>query len=169
MPTIKPFLSIPLTVSQHFGERPDYYRKYGLAGHNGLDLHAPTGTKLYSPMDVWGHLITEGKFVIFPYPHQVWSGYGAAWRLDFNWGKGNVTQMTFGHLQNRNKSLDNKAIVAGTQIAETDNTGDSSAPHLHITIKNVINGIVAETQNGFKGAIDPLPFLKDLGFKFTNA
>jgi len=31
-------------VSQWFGEHPDWYAPYGMAGHNGLDYAAPLGT-----------------------------------------------------------------------------------------------------------------------------
>ncbi len=49
----------PARVTQHFHERPDYYRKYGMKSHGGVDLTGPRPgllVPLYAPI--------EGKVVI---------------------------------------------------------------------------------------------------------
>jgi murein DD-endopeptidase MepM/ murein hydrolase activator NlpD len=168
----------PMTVTQFFGERPAYYKKYGLAGHNGLDIRAKTGTRLWAMLPgVWELLTEKAWKYVRPWNPQGWYGYGAGWILNFGEGNGRVKRITFAHLQNRKKAFDGQNVPLYGQntnapivMAETDNTGDSNAPHLHITVKQLMNGIVQNAGNGFKGAIDPLPWLKhELGIQFTNA
>jgi len=38
-------------ITQDFGERPWFYKKYGHNGHNGEDYRAPSGTRLFAPHD----------------------------------------------------------------------------------------------------------------------
>src|SRR3954447_7133484 len=44
----------PLRITQHFGQRPRYYARYDLAGHDGLDLTgsvAGVSVPVYAPFD----------------------------------------------------------------------------------------------------------------------
>ena len=38
-------------ITQKFGERPEYYKKFGLPGHEGIDFQAPEGSEIYSVAD----------------------------------------------------------------------------------------------------------------------
>lgn len=152
---------IPMRITQLFGKNPQIYKQFGLAGHNGLDIGTPTGTKLYAMLPGTYHLLSDlrsGK----------WYGYGAAWRMVTAATKAGLRQeWTFAHLQNRKKEFDNKVVKEGTLIAECDNTGFSTGPHLHIGLRILKNGQIQNYNNGYKGAIDPLPELKRIGFKFV--
>ena len=35
-----------VSITQYFGENPAAYARFGLAGHNGVDLAMPVGTPL---------------------------------------------------------------------------------------------------------------------------
>lgn len=157
-----------MRVTQFFGANPKYYARYGHKGHNGLDIACPTGTKFYAMLPGVWRLLTQG-FVNTKTKKFVYTGYGAAWRLYFGTGPTSGEEWTFAHLQNRVKSNDGKNLPEGKLMSETDNTGDSTGPHLHITRKIIKNGKVQNYNNGFAGAVDPLPVMKAWGIKFTNA
>jgi murein DD-endopeptidase MepM/ murein hydrolase activator NlpD len=99
----------------------------------------------------------------------IWTGYGAAWRLYFSLGNWRGQEWTFGHCQNRQKQYEGKNLGEGVCLGQTDNTGDSTGPHLHIGVKLIQNGKILNPYNGFGGSVDPLPIMKKLGMKFTNA
>lgn len=157
----------PMKITQLFGARPEYYAKYGMKGHNGLDIVnavSPTkGTPMFSMLPGVWHLLNDYTTVA---GIRRYYGYGAAWRLHFDNGKF-IEEWTFGHLQNRKTQYDGKNIAEGIQVSELDNTGDSTGSHLHIGLRLLKNGQVQNYNNGFKGSIDPLPALKKLGFKFS--
>jgi murein DD-endopeptidase MepM/ murein hydrolase activator NlpD len=163
-------LPIPLVVTQRFGLNPQKYAQFGLKGHNGIDLRCPSGTLFVAMLPGVWHLLDDGywKKTIFG-KKWVWTGYGAAWRLDFNEGNGRVKQFTFAHLMNRDKGQNGQNRPAGIAMAHTDNTGFSTGPHLHIGLREFQNGHLLNYTNGFKGAIDPAPFLKSIGLSFTYA
>lgn len=159
-----------ILITQRFAERPWHYSRYGLAGHNGLDFIClyPDGRKVVHPVlwsmlpGVW-HLISERNW------RGQWVGYGAAWRLDVGLAEGRVEEWTFGHLQNRRKEYDNRNIGVNVRMGEMDNTGDSTGEHCHITLRyRNAQGQIENWGNGFHGAVDPLPRLKELGMKFKN-
>jgi len=115
-------------ITQHFGENPAMYQKFGLAGHNGTDFRAKTGTEVYAADD--GVVQFVG----------VKGDYGNAVIIKHKWGIS-----IYGHLQNWVVSDSNGAngqgqtVKKGQLIGHSDNTGNSTAPHLHFGIK--INGV----------------------------
>src|SRR3989338_1393803 len=52
-------------VTQGFGQNPESYATFGLAGHNGIDFGVPAGTTVYAPHDGIAKVTDEGS-----------SGYG---------------------------------------------------------------------------------------------
>lgn len=154
-------IKIPMRITQHFGENPRIYAKFGMKGHNGIDLSCPTGTAFWAMLPGVWHLLTEkdrwGR----------WVGYGAAWRLHVGLGGGLVQEWTFGHLKNRHLHDNNKNLPEGIQMAETDNTGFSTGPHLHIGLRMMRNGQITNYNNGYFGSYNPLPELQKLGFHFS--
>lgn len=158
-----------MRISQFFGEAPGTYHQFGLNGHNGLDIvngAGPTkGTAFYAMLPGVWHLLNDYTTIL---GFRRYYGYGAAWRLHFNLGLGMVEEWTFAHLQNRHTHDNNKNLPEGVLMAELDNTGFSTGSHLHIGLRRLKNGQVQDYGNGFKGSIDPLPRLKELGFHFMN-
>ncbi|MCX7609730.1 MAG: M23 family metallopeptidase [Anaerolineales bacterium] len=129
----------PLT--QLFGENPDYYKKWGLAGHNGLDYGVPNGTPVKAAAD--GVVAA----VAFEY-----GGYGNYVKLAHQ--DGDVTFYTYyAHLATTSVTPGQK-VKAGTVIGTSDNTGASTGPHLHFGLK--IPGKDAAN----KDYVDPMPYLK---------
>lgn len=138
-----------VTITQRFGERPEYYKKYGMRGHNGLDLRtkyidSPLGKRyLIAPADgvITAVILTPG------------SGYGNHIDITFKDG----SKMTFGHLK-KSYVYKGQVVKQAQLLALTNNTGDSSAAHLHLTYKPKN----PDVKNGYFGAIDPLPLFPKL-------
>lgn len=130
-------------ITQAFGARPEYYAKYGMKGHNGLDFRTIDGNKkIIAAAD--GEIISMNDND---------GGYGKAVRIAHPWG-----QSIYGH---------NSAFVGGPYapdgtrrkvkrgeiIAIAGSTGDSSAEHCHFGIR--INGV---SNPGFYDWVDPTPY-----------
>lgn len=124
--------SYPLT--QGFGGGD--YSQFGLKGHDGLDYGLPTGTQVLAPHD-----------------GTVYSSYDAGGYGNFIFITGSQYQSVVAHLQ--------KFVVAsgtvkeGQLIAYSDNTGNSTAPHLHWGVRP----IPYNSANGYAGYIDQRPLL----------
>jgi len=124
-------------ITQEFGKRPEVYKLFGMAGHNGLDFRAATGTSIFSPIEGKVKVINQGD-----------KGYGLHVQIE----KGNL-RVILAHLS---KVLieDGQLVYFGQKIALSGNTGFSSAPHLHVTVKRLADGGVLKSDNGYGGAFD---------------
>lgn len=119
------------SITQGFGERPEYY---GPGGHNGVDVLCPEGTEIiashdgeaaaYEEKDENGNFIGYGKYVSIR-------------------DRENKFKTEYCHLS---KFIKTGQVKAGEVIGLAGSTGNSTAPHLHFTLKNPT-------------AIDPIPHL----------
>lgn len=131
-------------ITQYYGERPDYYKQFGLAGHEGIDYGTPVGVQITAPFD--GEILRDvdlpgdkdyGDFLVVWDPVQ----HCAVW---------------FCHLSVNYFSLDQK-VSKGQVLGLTGNTGNTTGPHLHISFtegdadKNRLN-----KDNGFQGFLNIL-------------
>jgi len=136
-----------------------------MLGHNGLDLFAPRYTPIYASQDgfvteivdekvrgIGIGIVTKNKFYCKELKKNVhfkiryWHNYANYFRLG-------------------------DEVFIGDMIATADNTGYSSGDHLHLEIKPVEvkwnkDGSVKSYKNllqtnGFFGAVDPLPYIRD--------
>jgi murein DD-endopeptidase MepM/ murein hydrolase activator NlpD len=131
-------------VTQPFGVNPQAYRRYGLPGHEGLDFRALTNTNVYAA--------AEGE-VYEVYTDPKHHAYGIHIRIRHVDGYRTV----YAHLA---RALVRKgdAVEAGQLIGRADSTGNSSAAHLHLTLKR--DGATARKETNYpKDIIDPTPFL----------
>lgn len=124
-------------ITQRFGENPDYYRRWGLAGHEGIDVSAPVGTPVYA-----AH---AGRVTVLSAP----ASYGHYLEVE---GDGVLT--LYGHLSRALR--DGETVQAGELIGYTGNTGNSTGPHLHFGVYPL-----PRVTNPYKGAVDPLPLLQE--------
>lgn len=155
-----------LTITQYFG-----YTKFALQNqgvyknnmHNGVDLSAPVGTKVYAPLT--GTVRASGNTDQVP---------GC-----YSWGKWilidhpNGLSTLFAHLSHIGVSNGQK-VNTGDVVAYTGNTGYSTGPHLHYTLY-VSEAVQVKQFNQFKavtgcgsalspfsaveGYLDPLDYL----------
>jgi len=130
----------PLT--QAFGITPwsAAYRQYGLAGHNGVDFGCPAGTLVLAGDD--GTVQCAGRDD---------GGYGLHVILKHNWG---VT--LYAHLEGLFVQA-SVSVKRGQPVVRSGSSGNSTGPHLHFEIRP--DGEPLE--NGYNGAVDPLPFISE--------
>ena len=122
MVLVHPLKNTDVKITSPFG-----MRKHPVTGvyklHNGMDLRAKENTNVYSPAKgtISGILTTSGggKQVTVKHDNGLRTGYA--------------------HL---NKILVKKGqrVNAGQRIALSGNTGASTGPHLHFTVKNLKTG-----------------------------
>jgi murein DD-endopeptidase MepM/ murein hydrolase activator NlpD len=109
----KPFAANwPLT--QGFGVNPDSYKQWGLLGHDGLDYGLPMGTEVLAPHN--GKIIEATNDP---------TGYGNYIKVE-NDKEGSV----LGHLHDFVVKVGD-SVNEGQLIAHSNNTGNSTGPHLH--------------------------------------
>jgi len=157
----------PYGLNQGFGGNYDSYKQFGIKGHNGLDLRASHGQPVYAAHDG----------ICYP-------------EIDSSGGNGVVIR-TNDHFDYEDKQayfrtiywhlIQDDAIVktgqqvkAGDLIGYADSTGYSSGDHLHFGLKpedwdpkdwQFFN---LEYDNGYKGAIDPTPYMCDIFAEDVN-
>lgn len=128
-------------VSQLFGKNPAMYQQFGWKGHNGTDFACPTNTKLISCVD--GIVTTAFNNI---------GGWG--YHL-YIWDKVQNIMVIYAHLKELNVKVGDKVKI-GQLIGLSDNTGNSTGPHLHFgTYKVDGNGNKIDLNNGYGGAINP--------------
>jgi murein DD-endopeptidase MepM/ murein hydrolase activator NlpD len=100
-----------------FGTRPNATGGTGTQFHSGVDLHAPTGTSIYTPRNG----------VLTRYNNDE-AGYGV--QITFDDG----TYLRYAHINYWNAVPPNGTqVTAGQLIAQVGGTGNANAPHLHLS------------------------------------
>lgn len=126
-------------ITQYFG-----YTKFALSGaysgnaHNGMDLGAPVGTKIYAPLtgtvrnvgntDAVPGCYSWGKWVLIDHP--------------------NGLSTLYAHLSQQAVSP-GQTIGTGDIVGYVGNTGYSTGPHLHFTVY-VSDGVEVKQFNQYK-------------------
>lgn len=123
-----------LGYSQYFGENPDWYKPFGMKGHNGIDIPTPTGTKLLSCIN--GKVTETANDV---------KGYGIYVKIENEY-----CGVLYAHLKDFSLKVGDK-VKAGDFVGFSGNTGNSTGPHLHFGVFP----IPRDRSNGYAGYIDP--------------
>ncbi len=132
------------SINQYFGANPQNYAQFGLPGHEGIDIMAPTGSKVFAVAPgtvkrVWNN----------PQGHN----YGKHVRIEHIDGYETI----YAHLHEVSVQQ-GQVVEAGSLLGLADNTGNSFGSHLHLTLKHR-----GETQGNWpNNMIDPTPFLLPL-------
>lgn len=144
-------------ITQRFGERPEFYKPFGLPGHEGLDFGVSENSKVFAVADgVVSRIDLDGNNDRFNKP------YGNQCRITHKTAEGEYTSI-YAHLNNVSVSLGQK-VQAGDLIALSGATGNTQGAHLHLTLK--LAGSTVRRQTTFPNdIIDPLPFLEAFGTK----
>jgi hypothetical protein len=127
-------------VTQKFGEDPDYYARYGLAGHNGIDFGCWIGTPVRAgvkgKVTTVGYNSSDGKCVAITTPD------GYVW-----W-----------YLHNSEiKVNEGDHVFPDTIISLSGDTGGAIGAHLH----HQVFPPNRDVDNGFRGAVDPSQFYEE--------
>lgn len=131
-------------ILQSFGANPSIYSQFGLPGHEGIDLRAPSGSNVYACAEgeVY-HVEEEGNT----------HNYGRHIRIRHSQGYRTI----YAHLE-RVLVKPGDRVTARQLIGRADSTGNSSGHHLHLTLKK--DQATARGETDYPGdIIDPTPFL----------
>lgn len=147
----------PFELTQGFGEHPEWYARFGLKGHNGWDFK----TKFPDTPNGFRNILASWLCKFYSQGNEGNDGYGLYFetiiQLYSTW------KLTFGHC-NSIQSFQSKN--EGETMAISDNTGNSTGSHLHLTTKkgSLLNGKfnVENYNNGYFGAIEPQIFFDEL-------
>jgi hypothetical protein len=108
--------------TQAWGNNPAYYGQFGLPGHEGADLKAPTGSPIFAVAD---GVVSQ----VNPTDNH---NYGIFVRVNHT----QSYQTTYAHLQRTAVTL-NQQVAGGQIVGYADNTGNSQGSHLHLTLKRI--------------------------------
>ena len=131
-------------INQYFAANPQNYQQFGLPGHEGIDIRAPMGTKIFS--------VAPGRVTKVRTNPQ---GHNYGIHVEVSHSDGYKT--IYAHLQEASVRV-GQMVQAGTTLGLADNTGNSFGSHLHLTLKK--EG--AQYQNWPYNILDPTPFLLPL-------
>ena len=129
--------------TQLFGENPQIYNRFGLAGHNGLDYRVKFIDTPLGRREVFA--VMDGK--VLEVKNEGFIGYGRYVRIEH---RGNE-QTIYAHLHSI-KVNKGQQVKEGDVIAISNNTGFSTGAHLHFGWRP--EGY--DYNNGYKGYEDPL-------------
>ena len=136
---IKLIIPVNGSITQLFGVDPDFYKRFGFPGHNGVDYAISSGTSVAAA--------AAGTVAMVAFEN---GGYGNYVKLSHVDGLKKF-HTYYAHLASAAVSPGQK-VKAGTVIGFSDNTGASTGPHLHF-------GLRIDGENPpFKGYVDPMPF-----------
>lgn len=125
-------------ISQRFGENPQDYAKFGLAGHNGVDFAVPSDTPIFA--------VDDGSVMEVEIDYD---GYGMYAKVRHAWG-----ESLYAHLLACGVGTW-QDVKAGDRIGLSGNSGNSTGPHLHFAMR--VNPYARGYP--FDGYTDPLPYL----------
>ncbi len=132
------------TIVQYFGANPEAYAPFGLPGHDGVDIRATQGSKIFA---VAPGLVERVQATVGD------SAYGIHVRVAHADGYETI----YGHLE---KTLvrEGNRVQAGTILGLAGSTGNSTGPHLHLGLKRK-----GESYGNWPfNFTDPTPFLLPL-------
>jgi hypothetical protein len=127
-------------ITQVFGANPANYRPFGLNGHEGIDFGVWNGTEVRAAV---GHWIGVASLS--------YGNYGTCIVGRTPAGEGII----YAHLQRILVSA-GQWVNAGDLIAYSNNTGNSSGPHLHFGYQPQY---LSNLNNGWWGCSDPTAIL----------
>lgn len=131
-------------ITQQFGVNPQNYAQFGLPGHEGIDIMATHGSKIFA--------VAPGEVKVVetnPSKHP----YGVHLRISHQ----DDYETIYAHFHQALVKVGDK-VKAGDLIGLADNTGNSFGSHLHLSLKK--KG--AQVGNWPPDFIDPTPFLLPL-------
>lgn len=137
-------------ITQEYGVNKDYYSKFGLQGHEGLDL-VPTGTD-------WTVKALADGVVVKDEDNPRSGAYGVYVTL---WHPSLKKATQYCHLASNSVSL-GQNVKEGETIGVMGSTGNSTGAHVHLNLfQTDDSGVRLNRDNGFLGGINPLPFIEE--------
>lgn len=154
----KLFFQSGYQVTQNFGENPQIYARLGLKGHNGIDLipaNNSFGAVVYCPI--------SGTVIKKSYDP---NGYGN-WCMV--WNKEMKICVRFAHFARPTGFNIGDEVQTNQDIGIMGSTGFSTGEHVHFEVIPVNDlGVKTNPNNGYFGAIDPLPYIREWNNKQSS-
>jgi GH25 family lysozyme M1 (1,4-beta-N-acetylmuramidase) len=130
-------------ITQYFGENPQYYKTFGLPGHEGIDI----GTYLIGTPVL---ACNDGTI------EEVSNDGSYGMHITIKHLVGNIVFHTlYAHLSGFKVSVGD-VVKKWQEIGLSGNTGNSTGPHLHLSL--MIDGAITNYPNGL---VDPMPYLQN--------
>lgn len=133
-------------INQPFGVNPQDYAKFGLDGHNGLDLLAKSGDEVRA--------CAQG--IVYNVEQADGNAYGCHVQVAHTVKQGDEWHLfltTFAHFKDA-VVQQGDVVLAGDLLGHADSTGNSTGDHLHLGLDWIDHGAA-----GYGQAVDPLPYL----------
>ena len=111
-------------LTQEFGARPNFYKKFGLPAHEGIDIRAPLNTPIFACYS--GTVFHASKRM--KSDRRKNSAYG--WHVWIR--RANGEMWCHAHLREDILVKVGQYVSAGTRIGYSGNTGNSQGAHLHL-------------------------------------
>lgn len=147
----------PFELTQGFGGNPEAYVRFGLKGHNGWDFK----TKFPDTPQGFRYIFSSWKSQFYSQGNEGNDGFGLYFEVIIQLY--NTYKLTYAHCKSI-EHFENKN--EGETMAISDNTGNSTGSHLHLTVKRgkLQSGkfISDNYNNGYFGAINPQEFFDEL-------
>lgn len=140
-------------ITQEFGVNKDYYKQFGLLGHEGIDI-IPTGS-------IWDVYALEDGVVVLD-DDTIGSVSSDPYGKIVTLWHPNIRKATmYCHLSENYVSY-GQTVKRGDKIGKMGSTGNSTGAHLHLNLFETDDqGIRLNRKNGFLGGINPKPFLEE--------
>ncbi len=137
-------------IRQRFGEHPAIYSKFGLPGHEGVDLAAPYASEIFTVADGFVSDVRLDGFadpMLKPYGNQVRVQHADGY------------QTIYAHLC-QVVVVRGQLVQAKQLIALSGDTGHAADAHLHLSLKHHGATVAGLTEYPYD-LVDPEPFLVD--------
>lgn len=137
-----PLPGTPL-ITQGYGQNPDNYAAFGLAGHDGIDFGIAEGTVIYAPHDGTATVKDEGN-----------QAYGLSVTITDGKRESLLAHLSAADVTN------GQTIYQGDPVGKSGKSGNTTGPHLHWRYRILKDGAVQNKDNGFNGAVDVTEFTR---------
>ena len=138
----------PVIVTQTYGIHKEWYAPFGLPGHEGIDIRSLTGTPVMACAD--GAVSRVEK-------NAASGPYGIHVRLRHKVGADEY-ETIYAHFKSTQVAVA-QYVQRGTVLGLADNTGNSSGPHLHFSLKHFGHGSPWMNRSDL---VNPTPYFPDL-------
>jgi murein DD-endopeptidase MepM/ murein hydrolase activator NlpD len=141
-------------ITQRYYDRPNYYKKYGLKSHAGIDYAPPSvnqkGVVVHAPHDGYVHSLDFGD-----------KGFGKhIYITSLPYAGDKCRQSVLAHFQAVLVS-EGQFVAQGDPVGIMGTTGDSTAVHCHHGYRTIDKGKIVEEDNGNNGFTDIERFILD--------